>query len=134
MTIDSQWDVQTAIFSTLTGHAPLAASAAIYDKVPENAGFPYVVIGDMECRPLGTQGHDGLEITLSVHSFSRYPGHKELRQIMARVHMALHESAPAVAGQTLVLCHFLSSSTALEDGGQTLHGVQKFQIITEPNA
>ena len=132
MSIDSQWDVQTAIFSALTSHTPLTALAQIFDDVPENTGFPYVAIGEMDGRVHTTQTQSGFDITLSIHSFSRYRGFKELRLIMAEIFSALHNANPAISGQTAVLCQFLSSSTTLEDAGKTRHGIQKFQIITEP--
>lgn len=133
MSIDSQWDVQIAVYSALTSHAPLTTLAQIYDDVPENTSFPYVVIGEMDCVPLETQGQGGFDMTLSIHSFSRYRGMKELRQIMAKIHAALHAANFSIAGQNLVLSQFLSSTTSAEDAGLLKHGIQKFQIITEPN-
>jgi hypothetical protein len=136
MSIDSSWDVQTALYTRLTAATALTAQLAggadsILDHVPAGTPFPYVVMGEMEARPLETQGVAGSELTLTLHSYSRGAGFKEVRSIMASINTSLHNANFAVPNQVLVLCRWLQSETRLEEDGLTRHGIQRFQVITE---
>lgn len=134
MSLDSQWSTQTAVFEKLTESAALAALAPVYDDVPDNADFPYVVLGAMDARPESTQGTDGLRLILTVESFSRYRGFSELRQIMAEITAALDRADLSIPGQAAVSCRLLSASSRLDADGRTRRGAQTFEIITEPSA
>ena len=49
MTADSQWPLQQALHAALTGDAALQAflgtPARVFDQVPQDSAFPYLVIG-----------------------------------------------------------------------------------------
>ena len=108
MNIDSQWQVQSAVAAHLSADSGVTGLLAdgvsgIYDHVPRNSEFPYLVIGEMRTRPLGAQDLAGSDILLSIHSWSRYEGAKELRGLMAAVRDALDGADFAVSGHRLVL-------------------------------
>lgn len=137
MSADSSWDVQTGVFTCLTGNAALTALLAdggnsVLDHVPSGTVFPYVVLGESQLRLLETQGNSGSAITLVLHSYSRSAGMKELKNIMSRIYEALHYTSFTVPNQTLVLCQCLGAESVLEEDGLTRHGIQRFQIICEP--
>ena len=135
MASDSLWALQAAAFSALTGDAALQAlignPARIYDAVPQDAVFPYAVLGPAAGKPWDTKTTDGMEATLEVHTWSRYAGMKEAKDIMAAVLDALDNQALSVSGHTLVNLHFESSQTSLDKDGITRHGVQKFRAVTQ---
>ena len=81
---------------------------------------------------MDTQDSRGYDITLTVHSYSRASGFKELRALMAAVHDILHGAALTPPGQHVTLCDEVSSDTRLESDGITRHGLQRFHIVTEP--
>ncbi|TAL39636.1 MAG: DUF3168 domain-containing protein [Alphaproteobacteria bacterium] len=137
MSADSAWDVQTAIYSRLSGTSALTAllaagAAGVCDHVPEGMAFPYVVLSTLQAQPGDTQQTHGYDITLSIASYSRGEGMKELRGIMAAIYDTLHDASFSVPNQTLILCRQLSSETQLEQDGVTRAGLQRFRIITEP--
>ena len=137
MSADSVWDVQTGVFSTLTGNAALIALLAsgadsVLDHVPAGTAFPYVVIGESSSRPMDSQRFSGNDVTLSIHTYSRGSGMQQSRRIMSAIYDALHDVSFAVPNQTLVLCQCLETETMLDGDGATRHGIQRFQIITEP--
>lgn len=139
MSADSLWDVQAGVFTRLTGTAGLTAllaggAAGVRDHVPEGTAYPYLVIGEAAARPLETQAVSGNDVTITLHSYSRGAGMKEVKAIMAKIHDALHNASFSVPNQSLVLCRCLESTAQLEGDGLTRHGVQRFQIITEPSA
>ena len=133
----SDWDVQKAVYARLTADAGLTAllsggAAGVHDHVPENSGFPYIVIGEIAGKPLETIAAGGRDLALTLHAYSRAHGFKELRLIMAAVHAALHDADFVVAGHNLALCLETGSATTLQGDGVTRHGKMEFHIITEP--
>ena len=136
MSADSSWDVQTGVYTLLTGTTgvtDLLADGAnsILDHVPPGTMPPYIVASEIRVRPLDTQGASGNEMVLTLHTYSRNSGMQEVRGIMAAVHDALHNASFSIPGQTLVLCQCIDSEARLEGDGLTRHGIQHFQIITE---
>ena len=145
MSVDSLWDVQTGVFTVLTGTTALTALLAdgaggILDHVPTGTAFPYVVIGAAQSVPMDTQGVSGNEVTLTLDTYSRATGMDELRHMMSQIYTALHNVSFAVPNQVLVQCQCLDSATGLEADGMgryaqnatIRHGSQRFRIITEP--
>ena len=135
MTADSQWAVQQAVYTALTGDAAVQAlignPARVYDHAPQDATFPYVVTGESTAVDWDTKSEDGMEQTLTVHSWSRYRGLSEVKRIMAAVVDALDKQALSVTGHDLVQLRFEFSDTFLDEDGLTRHGVQRFRALTE---
>ena len=137
MTADSAWDVQAALYSRLTGASALtlllpAGAGGVCDHVPQGLAFPYVVLSSLQAEPDDTQQTHGYDITVSIASYSRAEGMKELRGIMAVIYDTLYDASFTVPNQSLILCQQLSSETQLEADGITRAGLQRFRIITEP--
>ena len=140
-------DIQAAFFNKLDGtagvttlladHAYTVGKKAIYDDVPQanDAGsavaFPYVALGDTVEVQWDTDDSVGRETVQAVHTFSRYKGKKELKNIMDAIKAALHQASLAVSGQVVILVHWENTDSFLEPDGVTRHGVQRFRIITE---
>ena len=139
MTADSQLAVQGAILSALQSAAGLttllaAGAASIVDHVPQSSAYPYVVIGEATARDFDCKSSDGMEQTLTIHTWSRYRGLKETKQIMAEIVNALDQANLNIAGHSLVLLRFEFSATFLDPDGLTRHGVQRFRAITQQAA
>jgi hypothetical protein len=141
MSADSLWDVQSGVYTALTGTAALTVlladgAGSILDHVPTGTAFPYVVLGAAQSVPLDTQGVSGNEVTLTIDIYSDASGMKELRQVMSQIYDALHNADFAVPNQVLVQCRCLGSETGLEpdvpQNAIVRHGAQRFRIITEP--
>jgi Protein of unknown function (DUF3168) len=135
MSADSQWALQTAIFTALSADAGVKAligdPARIFDHVPPESVFPYLVIGEATSTPFDAKTQDGMEQTLTLHAWSRYRGLKEIKDIMAAVSNALDQQALNLTGHTLVLLRFDFGATFLDSDGLTRHGVQRFGAITQ---
>jgi Protein of unknown function (DUF3168) len=148
MTADSQWAMQQAVYDalrddtvlqTLTGEVP----ARIYDDVPDELWaspepggdfLPYVVIGLATAREFDTKTEDGCDQTLMIHTWSRYQGLMETKQIMAAIVDALDQQSLSVTGHDLVQLRFELSETFLEEDGVTRHGLQRFRAYTEASS
>jgi hypothetical protein len=136
MSADSQWPLQQAVYSALTGHPViqglLGNPARVFDHVPQGSAFPYLVIGESRAAPFDTKTEAGLEQRLTLHAWSRYRGLKQIKEIMAAVLDVLDGQALTVSGQALILLRFEFATTFVDDDGLTRHGVQRFRALTQP--
>ncbi len=135
MTADSQWPLQQALHAALSGDATLQAflgdPARVFDQVPQDSAFPYLVIGEDTTGPFDTKTEAGMEHRLTIHSWSRYRGLKETKQLMAAVTAALDGAGLSVSGHDLVLLRQDFGATFLDPDGLTRHGVQRFRALTQ---
>ena len=136
MSADSQWPLQQAVYSALTGDPAvqglLGNPARVFDHVPQGSAFPYLVIGEVSVTPFDTKTEAGLDQRLTIHTWSRYRGRKETKDIMAAVLAVLDGQSLAVSGHTLVLLGFEFATAVVDDDGLTRHGVQRFRALTQP--
>jgi len=135
MSAQSLWAVQAAVYERLAGDTALAAllpASGIFDAVPDDTPFPYIVFGDLTARPADTQGTTGYDITLDIETYSRNAGMKEAKGLMQAVYDCLHNQSFSIEGQTLLLCLETASNCTLQPDGRTRKSVQRFHLITEP--
>jgi|TARA_X000000950_G_C13649858_1_gene551205 hypothetical protein len=128
---DHSLQLQKTIFDRLSGDSNLTSTlgASVYDFVPDNSAFPYVKLGEETSVDAGTKTLQGNEHTLVIHSFSRYRGSKEIKNIMSRIYALLHESSLSVSGADLVNLRFEFSDVIKENDGRTTHGLQRFRAV-----
>ncbi|HSK40601.1 MAG TPA: DUF3168 domain-containing protein, partial [Arenibaculum sp.] len=82
------WELQRAVLMALTS---ALAPVEVYDDVPEEAAHPYVSIGDMAVATTSDKAGDGERHTLTLHVWSRYPGRKEVKELLGGIKTALHD-------------------------------------------
>jgi len=127
---DHSLELQKSIFNALDGDSTLQNLVTdVYDFVPENTAFPYVKVGEETSIDNGTKTLQGNEHTLVIHTFSRYRGSKEVKEIMSRIYALLHESSLSVTGASLVNLRFEFSDVIKENDGFTSHGLQRFRAV-----
>ncbi len=132
MTSDAIWQLQKAVYVALDGDASLSALVnGVFDFVPEDTEFPYVVIGDAGTRDWSTVTTKGAEITLEIDSYSRERGSKELLEIMTLVQDILHDVNLALTGHTLVNLRHTDSRITRERDGLTSRGTNIFRAVIE---
>jgi len=137
MSSDTFWHLQTALHAHLAENAPLctllaAGADSIYDAVPRDAAFPYIVIGAMQARPEDTQTHKAYDVALTLHCYSRGEGQREVKRLLSALSAAMQNGAINVAGHLLVLCRETASAAAIEPDGETRHGQAQYRLIVEP--
>jgi len=127
---DHSLGLQKTVFDALDGDSTLQSLVTdVFDFVPENTAFPYVKIGEETAVDNGTKTLQGNEHTLVIHTFSRYRGSKETKEIMSRIYALLHESSLTVSGASLVNLRFDFSDIIKENDGLTTHGLQRFRAV-----
>lgn len=123
--------LQAAVFDRLDGYPGIDR---VYDDVPKNANFPYVVIGEDTHVPFDTDDSTGCEATITIHVWSRYRGKKEAKQIQGLIYEALNREPLILEDHSLVTIEFEYSDVLLDPDGITRHGVQRFRAIVERSA
>jgi hypothetical protein len=131
----SSWALQQALYSAVTGSAPLAALIGpprVYDDVPQGAAFPYLTLGQSTLRDWSTGTDDAEEHTLTLHVWSRAGGRREMHEVMDVLRVALHDQPLALAGHRLVNIRHEISEARRDPDGETYHGIVRFRAVTEP--
>ena len=90
---------------------------SVYDKVPENAKFPYVVIGDIEFQEAQLHFEDILDVSVNLLIWSIWEGKKEVNDISSNIINSFIKLEDIKAGnQSLYRFSFGNSSIKRLDG------------------
>jgi hypothetical protein len=131
------WDLQRAVYEALTADAPLIAmlgGESLYDHVPQDATFPFVVLDQTRIADWSTGTEAGSEHQLTLHVWSRYRGKAESYAIADTIRAALDEAALGLADNRLVNLRHQFSDLKRDEDGETWHAVLRFRAVTEPLA
>ena len=122
----NQANIQAAVFTRLNSQL----TQAVYDDVPQNAAFPYVVVGDDTSIAFDDDCGNGLESTITIHVWSIYSGRKEVKEIMGAVYNALHRYDLTISNGYTIAINYEYQDTFLDPDGTTRHGVIRFRLLT----
>lgn len=125
--MNAEYQIQQAIYDALT-QSP-GVNYNVFDDIPQETSYPYINVGEATSGPFDTKTFNGFETAIIVHSWSRYSGRAEVKEMMGSVYDVLHNTQLPVTGYNTVLCLFEFSETFLEDDGITRHGIQRFNLI-----
>ncbi len=131
--------IQTVVYQTLTGHAPLVAMIEdVLDYVEEYQAFPYVTIGESTHNENDTVAVFGDDSTITIHTWCRFEagssggkGRKQTKQIQGAIYDALHRAKPTYTGYNIMGIDWVNSQSFIDSDGETHHGVQTFRILID---
>ena len=130
--------VQKGIYDTLIANVPLmAAVVRVSDDVPQpsdagdTANFPYVTIGEDVLTDASTDTELIMQVSITVHVWSREAGRFETKTVQGLIYDALNRANISESGYKFVNINQTQSDSRLESDGQTRHGVQTFNLILE---
>ena len=104
----------------------------VYDDFPENMSMPYIIVGEIEGRDWSDKFVPGQEIVASIHVWSKYPGKKEVAEIMDEILQALSLEPLSLGEAFRAVCQSLDLSEIIVDiDGITRHGILKFRYLIE---
>lgn len=109
-----------------------ATSYRIFDNLPEQAEFPYVVLGEVSGRDWSDKFEPGQEVFSTVHIWSQYPGRKEAAEMQDAVLRALTSSPLALGPDFHAVFVALDMSEMIIDiDGTTRHGIVRMKYLIE---
>jgi len=131
---NASWALQSAVFAALTADATLQSliDTRLYDAVPLNPTFPYVVLGDGKETNADTATEEGSEHQFNVTVWSQGGGHQESKSIADAVRFRLNNATLSLDGHALVDLRFQDCEYARESDGQTYSATLSFRAVTEP--
>ena len=131
---NASWALQSAVFAALTADATLQSliDTRLYDAVPLNPTFPYVVLGDGKETNADTATEEGSEHQFNVTVWSQGGGHQESKSIADAVRFRLNNATLSLDGHALVDLRFVDCEYARQSDGQTYSATLSFRAVTEP--
>lgn len=126
--------ITRAVYQVLHGDAELKAMVTgVFDYVPEDVAFDYVVIGEATEIPDNAHGMYGWQTTLTLHIWTRYRGYATALGVLARVVALLDHQPLALAGFHHVVTRYEWSQTLTDPAppGDIRHVPVRFRIVTE---
>jgi len=126
------YEVQKAMKTLLTADSTLSAIiVGVYDSVPTNSDFPYLVFSDSTNTANNLFGHNVRDLTMTIHIFSRYEGFKEAYQIQDRLEAVLDHATLSLNTLHAVYCEYEFSTSLRDPDGITLHVPVRFRLKIE---
>lgn len=129
------WELQKAIYGLLND-ASISGVVSIIDNPntdPSDSDYPFIEIGESQIIPNDVSNSNGNTDTgqdefFEVHTWSRYRGKKEVKEIMGAIYTALHHTKLNVTGRQTAFS-WLDDARVIDDpDGLTRHGIQTFKI------
>ena len=129
--------LQAAIYTRLTSQLD---PTPVYDHVPQNSSYPYVVIGADTLLDDSTKDSPRWNATLTVHAWDRpKAGRKSVKTIIGQIYDALNrqEGNVSLTGFSLISLLHEFDETYQESGVEGsndhyYHGVMRFRAIIRP--
>ena len=126
--------LQKALIAHLRADATLQAllgdPARIWDAAPRGAGYPHLLIGRSESKPVEADGC-GVEHVLSLRCASRFEGTEEAKAISAAVRAAVHEAALEADGIRTVSIRATYADVFRSSDHRRVWGVIRVRAVTE---
>jgi len=132
--MSASFALQQAVFSRLTGYAPLVAviGARVYDDPPKDAAYPFVSFGPMDAVVVDADCIDGATETLQIDVWSdAQDGQRECKAILAHVRKALHRFEAALTTGRLVGMRVVLAQTIPDPVKHITHGVLQVEADLE---
>lgn len=130
--------VQTAIYDKLINDASLmAVIKGVYDDVPQpnssgdEAEFPYITIGEDVHTTIDTDTELMNQVSITIHTWSRFSGRSETKQVQGLIYDSLHRSNLVQSGYKFINIAQVNSESQLDSDGFTRHGIQTFNLLIE---
>lgn len=126
--------VQAAVLQRLKGDATLSGLiTGVYDYLPEETPFPYVMVGEATEVPGNAHDRYGRETVVTLHVWSQYRGYAQALKIGARVTALLDHQPLTITGLDHVVTRYEFSQTLTdpESPGNIRHLVLRYRVVTE---
>lgn len=128
-----------AVYTELKADS-LTKSYNIYNEVPDNASFPYIVIGTPlggRSASFGNKDVEAEENVIIINVWSSYRGDKEASDIMNNVTQALTNATLSITGYGSPFLFLLDYADILKDDAEPArilrHGLLRFIAHMAPS-
>lgn len=130
----AEFEIQKAIYTRLNGNI----DCSVYDDVPQDAGYPYVEIGETITIGSDVKCNTAV-VSIALHGWDHGGSRKEIVGIMSdcieRITVS-SDSSPSFLSLTNFTVHnqFLGNTTTLKDiDGESWHVITTMEIHVKQN-
>lgn len=107
-------------------------SYTVYDDLPKQAPYPYVVMGEMTGRDWSDKIVPGMEVHSTMHIWSQYQGRKEAVEMGDGILQALSKKPLDLSPNFRAVLDDLDLHDLLIDiDGKTRHGILRLRYLIE---
>lgn len=127
---DPSEPLQVAVIAALKACGSAAADR-VYDRVPANRTFPYIVFGNVQIISELIENFSGAEVYVTIDVWSQEPGKTETQQIGKAVISALDDVDLSNNDVSVKSCLLDNAQYVPDPDGLTTHGILTFHILTD---
>lgn len=133
---DAAFELQKAVYTKLTESQSLrdlmGGEVRLYDDVPPDTPYPYIVYEDIEADEWQTDLDDGTQHIIRFHVWSNRRGRKTASLIATKIRSLLNrqEDTIIVDGHHLIIFQFENHLS--EQHAQDFRVLVEFEAFTEP--
>ncbi len=104
----------------------------VFDFVPDNTPYPYIVLQVLPWTDRGSHTYEGLECEFQITTWYRAPGRGNLQvqNIQKRIDELLHKAEPCIEGWNIVSLRRTFVDILTDDDNVTKQGIQRFNLLT----
>lgn len=136
MPTTAKLELQQALYQVLSADADLTnllGGAKIFDHVPQRTNPPYITIGMTLEREWNTSTEEGREHIITLHSWTENRGRKLAQEIIIAIEQAIRSASFIMTNHSLVNQVFEFNEIRRDPDGETIHGITRYRMVTEPN-
>jgi hypothetical protein len=128
-----EYAAQQIVVTALDGNV----TASVYDDVPRlpngqpSANYPYVYVGDCDAHPFDDDDQRGMNVFVTLHTYSRYDGAAEVKALNGEIYEILHRQPFTLSGYSVVDTLFMDGFVRQEDDNATRHGVLTYRLTIQ---
>ena len=125
-------EAQKSIFEVLSTDSALTTllgGAKVYDNVPDNTAYPYVVLYILPFIDRGNHTLEGLECELQVSVWHQERGNLPIQNIQKRIDELLHLAEPCIDGWNITGLRRTFVDIVTDTDNITKQGIQRFKLM-----
>ncbi|MCM3616679.1 DUF3168 domain-containing protein [Sutcliffiella horikoshii] len=124
------YSVQESVYQRLDSDEELAQKiVGIYDYVPEETDFPYVILGRVFSTPHKTKTTDGENVEITLDIWSTDKGKEETAKIMKQIEASLAEELSV--GDAFLVSQDVKSREIMQEANDLYRGTLVYEIIVD---
>lgn len=125
---DTMLAVHQAVFDALEAGV---AAATVHTHAPEGTAFPYVEISRHIADADDALSTDYLDSLIYLTVWSEYQGTKQVLEILAEIHTALHNVKLTLTTGASLLCRVVDRTTSMDTDGKTHMGQATVRVMSQ---
>jgi len=124
-------ELQSMLFQVLNTDGDLSdlGVKGVYDKVVDNAAYPYIRLDKMDAKPFDNHSDTGFSGEVTVKVFDQNDSSLRTKQIQGRIYDLLHDGNVDTTSFEKINFRCKLTNSIIENDSRTHNGTQIFEFI-----